>query len=127
MIRVNDLETATAYYHEVFGLTPLWRDELSVGLGFPETDAEIVLHCNPELPNPVDVHYLVDAVESAVQFFREKDCQVLVEPFDIPIGKCAVIQDPFGTVLSILDMTKGSRPPLTRAGQEQAKLKNDPE
>ena len=112
MIRVADLEAATAYYSEVFGLRPLWRDELSVGMGFPETDAEIVLHCIPDLPNPVDVHYLVDSVEEAVRLFREKGCQVLVEPFDIPIGQCAVIQDPFGIVLSILDMTKGPRPLL---------------
>jgi lactoylglutathione lyase len=112
MIHVADLEAATSYYSEVFGLRPLWRDELSVGLGFPETDAEIVLHCNPDLPNPVDVHYLVDNVGEAIRLFREKGCQVLVEPFDIPIGQCAVIQDPFGTVLSILDITKGPRPLL---------------
>jgi len=31
-------------------------------------------------------------------------------PFDITIGKCAVIRDPFGTRLCILDMTKGARP-----------------
>jgi predicted enzyme related to lactoylglutathione lyase len=109
MIRVDDLEAATAYYSEVFGLRPLWRDELSVGMGFPETDAEIVLHRNPDLPNP-EVHYLVDNVGEAVRLFQEKGCQVLVEPFDIPIGQCAVIQDPFGTTLSILDMTKGPRP-----------------
>ena len=111
MIRVDDLKAATDYYSEVFGLRPLWRDELSVGLGFPETDAEIVLHRNPDLPNP-DVHYLVDSVGEAVRLFHEKGCQILVEPFDIPIGQCAVIQDPFGTPLSILDMTKGPRPPL---------------
>jgi predicted enzyme related to lactoylglutathione lyase len=111
MIRVADLEAATAYYGEVFGLRLLWRDDLSVGLGLPETDAEIVLHCNPDIPGPIEVYYLVDNVEVAVQLFREKGCQVLVEPFDIPIGLCAIIQDPFGTVLSILDMSKGPRPP----------------
>ena len=111
MIHVADLEAATAYYSEVFGLRPLWRDEVSVGLGFPETDAEIVLHCIPDLPNPVEVHYLVDDVQDAVRRFRDKGCQILVEPFDIPIGQCAVIQDPFGIVLSILDMTQGPRLP----------------
>ena len=111
MIRVENLEAATAYYSEVFGLRPLWRDALSVGMGFPETDAEIVLHCIPDLPSGVDVHYLVDHVGDAVRLFREKGCQILVEPFDIPIGQCAVIQDPFDVVLSILDMTKGPRQP----------------
>jgi len=36
-------------------------------------------------------------------------------PFNITIGKCAVIEDPFGTRLCILDMTKGARP-LNLAG-----------
>jgi hypothetical protein len=31
------------------------------GLRFPESDAEIVLHCDPTLPNP-DVSYLVEDV-----------------------------------------------------------------
>lgn len=111
MIRVDDLQAATAYYQEVFGLRPLWRDALSVGMGFPETDAEIVLHCDPEIPPEVAVHYLVDDVVAAVELFRARGCQVLAEPFDIPIGQCAVIQDPFGVVLAILDMSKGPRPP----------------
>jgi predicted enzyme related to lactoylglutathione lyase len=38
-----------------------------------------------------------------------KGCSVVVEPFDIAIGKCAVIRDPFGVTLCILDMTTGPR------------------
>lgn len=109
MIRVDDLEVATRYYVDVFGLRIIWKDAGSVGLGFPETDAEIVLHCEPDIPSRVEVHYLVDDVVSAVQVLAEKGCSVLVEPFDIAIGKCAVIKDPFGTRLCILDMSKGPR------------------
>jgi len=107
MIQVEDLEVATKYYADVFGLRPLWRDEDSVGLGFPETDAEIVLHCKPDMPSRVEVHYLVDDVVTAAQELAEKGCNVLVQPFDIRIGKCAMIEDPFGTRLCILDMSKG--------------------
>ncbi len=39
----------------------------------------------------------------------EKGCRVLVGPFDIVIGRCAVIEDPFGARLNILDMSKGPR------------------
>ena len=46
MIQVEDLEVASEYNSNVFGLRRLWQDETSVGLGFPETDAEAVLHCN---------------------------------------------------------------------------------
>src|SRR2546430_16941361 len=93
MIRVDDLAAATRYYVEVFGLRQNWSDETSVGLVFPETDAEIVLHCEANIPSRVEPHYLVDDVISAVQFFREGGCAVLVEPFDIVIGKCAAIED----------------------------------
>ena len=56
MIRVDDLEAAKKYYIDVFGLRLTWQDEKSVGLGFPETDAEIVLHSDPGIPSRVEVH-----------------------------------------------------------------------
>src|SRR5262245_29521544 len=109
MIFADDMETATKFYIEVFGLRRLWQDESAVGLGFPETDAEIVLHTNSDMPSRVEVHYLVDDVIHAVQTYEQKGCRILVAPFSIPIGQCAVIQDPFGTRLCILDMSKGPR------------------
>jgi lactoylglutathione lyase len=109
MIRVDDLEAAVAYYTSVFGLRPVWQDDVSVGLAFPETDAEVVLHHDQGIPSRVEVYYLVDDVVSAVRVFEEQGCRVLAAPFDIPIGKCAMIEDPFGTTLCILDMSKGPR------------------
>jgi predicted enzyme related to lactoylglutathione lyase len=109
MIRVDDLDAAAAYYADAFGLRPLWRDDRQLGLGFPETDAEIVLHTAPDLPPDGLVHYLVDDVVSAVRALQAKGCAIIEPPFDIRIGKCAVIRDPFGVTLCILDMTKGPR------------------
>jgi lactoylglutathione lyase len=98
MIRVEDVDVSAAYYAKVFGLRPKWRGEGSVGLVFPETDAEIVLHCDPNIPSSVEVYYLVDDVVVAVAHFKAQGCQILVAPFDITIGKCAVIRDPFGRI-----------------------------
>ncbi|HEX2915464.1 MAG TPA: VOC family protein [Chloroflexia bacterium] len=109
MIRVDDVEAAAAYYEKVFGLRQEWSENGSTGLVFPESDAEIVLHSDPGLPSPVEVHYLVDDVVAAVEEYAASGCEMLVAPFDITIGKCAVIKDPFGTRLCILDMTKGPR------------------
>ncbi len=111
MIRVPDVKAAMTYYAEVFGLQPVWWSAQAAGLVFPESDAEIVVHCQPDIPSNVEVHYLVDDVFVAVQTYMAKGCQLLVAPFDIAIGKCAVIEDPFGTRLCILDMTKGSLKP----------------
>jgi hypothetical protein len=32
----------------------------------------------------------------------------MVAPFDLRIGRCAVVQDPWGNQLTILDMSKGA-------------------
>lgn len=107
MLRVDDLEAAADYYINVFGLRKLRQDDTMIGLGLPETDAEIVLHTDPDIHDPV--HYLVDDVLSAAAGLEAKGCAVVVPPFDIRIGKCAVLRDPFGITLSILDMSKGAR------------------
>ena len=108
MVNVPELEKAAAYYETVFGLKRLWQDAHSIGMGMSETDAEIVLHDNP-FPKDIGVHYLVDDVVKAVEHFAAQGCIIREAPFDIVIGKCAVLEDPFGNPIAILDMTKGAR------------------
>ena len=110
MVRVNDLDQARDFYRDRLGLAELWRDDSqpAIGMGFPESDAEIVLHLM-DLPARIDVHYLVDDVERSVHELREQGVHIVQEPFDIPIGRCAVLLDPFGNSVSILDMSKGPR------------------
>jgi predicted enzyme related to lactoylglutathione lyase len=109
MVKVDDLDRARNFYVRVFGMLPTWRDATSAGLKFPESDAEIVLHCIKEIPTRVDVTYLVDNVDAAVEALKTEGCAVAAPPFEVAIGKCAVIIDPFGTPLTIIDMTKGPR------------------
>lgn len=111
MLRVEDVPAAMRYYADVFGLRPVWWDEESAGMAFPETDAEIVLHCKTDIPSPAEAYYLVDDVLTAVDTLAAKGCRILTAPFDIAIGKCAVIADPFGVRLCILDLTKGPLKP----------------
>jgi lactoylglutathione lyase len=108
MLRVDDLDAAADYYARVFGLRQLWRDDVSVGMAMAETDAEIVLH-TMDLPADRSVHYLVDDVSAAVATCAEQGCVIREAPFDIAIGKCAVLEDPFGNTINILDMSKGPR------------------
>lgn len=109
MVRVDDLVAATEFYGRVFGLRPLWRDDVSVGMGMPETDAEVVLH-TMDLPPAKSVHYLVDDVLAEVAAARQAGCSVETEPFEVAIGMCAVLRDPFGNSVCLIDMTKGPRP-----------------
>jgi lactoylglutathione lyase len=109
MVRVDDLQAGVDFYTRAFGLRLSWRDDTSAGMEMPETDAEVVLH-TMDLPADVSVHYLVDDVPEAVAGYVRSGCTVRVAPFDIAIGKCAVLEDPFGNAVCVLDMSTGPRP-----------------
>jgi len=108
MVRVDDLGAAADFYARVFGLRRLWQDGSAVGMGMPETDAEIVLH-TMDLPRDLGVHYLVDDVLAAVSTYRREGCVVRTPPFDVPVGRCAVLEDPFGNAICVLDLSNGAR------------------
>jgi predicted enzyme related to lactoylglutathione lyase len=103
MVRVDDLDDGIAFYERAFGTRLNWRDESSAGLGLPETDAEIVLHTMDDIPA---VHYLVDDVDVAVEGYVAAGASVRVAPFDIPIGRCAVLADPYGNPVCVLDIRR---------------------
>ena len=109
LVRVDDLQAGVDFYTRAFGLRPRWRDDVSAGLGLPETDAEIVVH-TMDLPDEFGVHYLVDDVSEAVAAYVRSGCAIRVAPFDIAIGRCAVVDDPFGNAVCVLDLSKGPRP-----------------
>jgi hypothetical protein len=51
---------------------------------------------------------LVDDVDSAFKFFLSAGGEAVEAPFDIAIGRCARVRDPFGNELVILDPSKGN-------------------
>jgi lactoylglutathione lyase len=108
MVPVGDLEEAAAFYTRVFDLRRLWQDESSVGLGLPETDAEIVLH-TMDMPSDVNVHYLVDDVDTSVAVYAGRGATIRTAPFDIAVGRCSVLEDPYGNPVCLLDLTKTRR------------------
>ncbi|HKE63265.1 MAG TPA: VOC family protein [Micromonosporaceae bacterium] len=108
MLRVGDLDAAAHFYENVFGLRRLWSDASSVGLGMPETDAEIVLH-TMDLTSDLGVHYLVDDVRTAVAAYEERGLTVREPPFEIEVGWCAVLADRDDNPICVLDLSKGHR------------------
>jgi predicted enzyme related to lactoylglutathione lyase len=103
LLHVSDLEAAIAFYRDRLGHPLLWRGKDAAGFALPDTDAELVvhLHIGPE----TDI--LVEDVGSAVAAFVRAGGEVLQPPFDIAIGLCARLRDPFGNVIVILDQSKG--------------------
>jgi catechol 2,3-dioxygenase-like lactoylglutathione lyase family enzyme len=104
-IPVPDLDAGLAFYVDALGHGLRWRnDDLGqAGLGLPESDTEIVLATDlRHEPN-----WLVDSADAAADRVREAGGKILHEPVDIPVGRLAVVADPFGNVLVLLDLSKG--------------------
>jgi predicted enzyme related to lactoylglutathione lyase len=101
---VPDLAAGLAFYRDQLGHELIWRTATAVGLRLPDTDAELVLQT--ERPEP-EVDLLVDSADEAAQLIEEAGGSILVPPFDIPIGRCVVVADPWGNPLVLLDISKG--------------------
>ena len=103
LLRVSDLDAAISFYRDGLGHPLIWRDQEAAGFALPETDAELVvhLHIGPE----TDI--LVEDVNDAFAAFLSAGGDAVEPPFDIAIGKCARVRDPFGNVIVILDQSKG--------------------
>ena len=101
---VADLEAGLSFYRDALGHELIWRTATAAGLRMPETDAEIVVHTEP-LGSETDLK--VASVEDAVLRIVSAGGRVLRPPFDIAIGKCVVVADPFSNVLVLLDQSKG--------------------
>lgn len=106
MIRVPDLESGLAFYRDQLGHGLLWRnDEIGqAGLAVPESDTEIVL--TTELDYAPS--WLVTSADEAALAFAAAGGRVVTEPFEIPVGRCAVVADAFGNELVVLDLSKGA-------------------
>ena len=99
---VDNIDQGIAFY-SALGLKLLWRAEKSCGLGMSDDITEVVLVTEH---NPV-VQFKVESVKEALPVFVKSGGKVEAEPFDIDIGKCAVVADRWGNSYCLLDMSKG--------------------
>lgn len=104
MLYVPDLEEALAFYRDRLGHRLVWRRPEAAGLAMSGTDAEILLQTGD---GGFEVDFLVESADEAAREFEAAGGAVVVPPFDIQIGRCVVVQDPWGHRLVLLDMTKG--------------------
>jgi predicted enzyme related to lactoylglutathione lyase len=102
---VPDLDAGLAFYQDRLGHELIRRTATQAGLRLPAMDAELVLQTEQSAP---EVDLLVTSVEEAVAALLEAGGRVVVPPFDIRIGRCATVEDPWGNRLTLLDMSKGS-------------------
>jgi predicted enzyme related to lactoylglutathione lyase len=101
---VPDLDAGLAFYRDQLGHSLLWRTADAVGLAIPDADAELVLQTEDHAQ---ETDFLVDSAERAAERITEAGGSVLRPPFDIRIGRCVVVRDPWGNTLVLLDASKG--------------------
>lgn len=101
---VSNLDDGIQYYRDSLGLKLLWRAETTAGLGMEHDIAEVVLQTDRRKMN---VDFKVESVAHAIERIENAGGTVIHGPFDIPIGKCAVVRDKWENEYVILDMTKG--------------------
>ena len=105
-VPVPDLDRGMAFYRDVLGHQLIWRNEAGgqAGLRTPGSDTEIVLTTRQSY----EPDWKVASADLAAEIFEANGGRVLVEPMDIPIGRLAIVEDPFGNRLVLLDSTKGT-------------------
>ena len=101
---VEDLDAALAFYRDQLGHELIWRTVEAAGLKLPRGEAELVLHTDKR---PFEADLMVDSVPIAVERFVQAGGQLVQGPFEIRIGRCAVLEDPWGNKVVILDISKG--------------------
>ena len=104
-VPVPDLDEGLRFYRDALGHDLLWRDDDrgQAGLRMPETDAEIVL----ALHEAYEPGWLVASAAEAAQVVVRAGGRIVTGPVDIPVGSLAVVADPFGNVLVLVDLGKG--------------------
>jgi predicted enzyme related to lactoylglutathione lyase len=104
-IPVPDLDAGLGFYLDQLHLKLLWRNDAQgqAGLALPESTTELVLSTTLG----ADVNWLVASVPEAIDSIISAGGTVVSEPADIPVGTVAVVADPFGNPLVLLDLSQG--------------------
>ena len=101
-VRVPDLDSGLAFYCGALGHRMKWRndDVGQAGLELAESETEIVLTTE----HGYEPNWLVDSVDDAAASFVKSGGALVVEPFDIPVGRMAVVADPQGAMFNLFKM-----------------------
>lgn len=108
-VPVPDLDAGLRFYRDALGHCLLWRNDAvgQAGLAVSGGDTELVLTTQLGY----EPNWLVDDVADCVSLIAGGGGAVVVAPFDIAVGRAAVVSDPFGNRLVVVDLSKGRYQP----------------
>jgi predicted enzyme related to lactoylglutathione lyase len=104
-VPVPSIDDGLRFYRDGLGHTLLWRNDAAgqAGMRLPASDSELVLTTG----QPYEPDWLVESVDEAITAVRASGGRVVAEPVDIPVGRAAIVADPFGNSLVLVDLSKG--------------------
>jgi predicted enzyme related to lactoylglutathione lyase len=102
---VTDLDAGLDFYRDRLGHELIWRSADSAGLRLPGSDCELLLFTKG---SDEEVDWNVESADRAAEDFVRAGGALVVAPFDIPVGRAAVVRDPWGNKLVLLDLSKGT-------------------
>lgn len=104
-VPVPDLDSGLRFYRDKLGHRLVWRNDAlgQAGLRLDDSDTELVLTTEMGYaPN-----WLVDSADEVAEAIKKAGGEITTPPFDIPVGRVAVVADPFGNTLVLVDLSKG--------------------
>ena len=104
-IPVPDLDEGLRFYCDELGHQLLWRNNAvaQAGLRLPDSTTEIVLSTEVDYAPS----WLVTSLDEALDQITAAGGRVVDQPRSIPVGRLAVVADPFGNRLVLLDLSQG--------------------
>jgi predicted enzyme related to lactoylglutathione lyase len=105
-VPVPDLDSGLRFYSGALGHELLWRHDAigQAALRLPDSDTELVVATRLRY----EPDWLVASADEAVSAFQSAGGRLVSGPSEIPVGRVAVVADPFGNNLVVLDLSKGS-------------------
>jgi predicted enzyme related to lactoylglutathione lyase len=102
-IPVPGLDEGLAFYRDRLGHQLLWRNDAvgQAGLALPDSRVEVVLSTRQQM----EPNWLVESIDAAVHDLVQAGASVAAPPTTIPVGKVAVVTDPFGNPLVLVELT----------------------
>lgn len=104
-VAVPDLDAGLEFYRDRLKHDLVWRNDAigQAGLRCRDGDTEIVLTTTL----PAEPAWLVDSAERAADVIVRSGGRLVSPAVDIPVGRLAVVEDPFGNRLVLIDLSAG--------------------
>jgi catechol 2,3-dioxygenase-like lactoylglutathione lyase family enzyme len=102
-IPVPGLDEGLEFYQDRLGHRLLWRNDAigQAGLALPDSSVEVVLTTRQQM----EPNWLVESMDMAMHDLVASGARVAAEPSTVPIGRVAVVIDPFGNPLVLVELT----------------------